>query len=215
MFDAAIKQVFSRTVVVHDLQDGARVSRLHGLTAITLQGDKVEKKGSMTGGYHAPESSRLKSAQALKGLTNRYDTDLARQQQHKQNKRTLDQEISKIVGERTILEKRRDTTRSQREPLVGEIEALQRDIDGAKSRIDRLVKQVQDLEGEMNGLNISIDATSAELKTTMQDALSEEDNDLLNSLTTSIQQKKQELAQIARDRLNVSQLRVVYRGRRV
>jgi len=63
----AIHQVFGRTVVCQTLELCDEVSRVHGLDAITLDGDKVSSKGTMTGGYQDPSRFiRLKCVEQMR-----------------------------------------------------------------------------------------------------------------------------------------------------
>ncbi|KAJ3670865.1 hypothetical protein LUZ60_008291 [Juncus effusus] len=51
-YNPAFKQVFGRTVICRDLDTATKVAKTNGLDCITLEGDKVSKKGGMTGGYY-------------------------------------------------------------------------------------------------------------------------------------------------------------------
>lgn len=55
----AIRQVFGRTIVCNSLQRGYELSRQHGLNAITLDGDRADTKGLISGGYRQFKHSRL------------------------------------------------------------------------------------------------------------------------------------------------------------
>lgn len=50
----AVHQVFGRVVVCQTLELCDEVSRKYGFDAITLEGDKVSSKGTLTGGYQDP-----------------------------------------------------------------------------------------------------------------------------------------------------------------
>ncbi|KAI0030417.1 hypothetical protein K488DRAFT_30253, partial [Vararia minispora EC-137] len=48
----AFQQVFGKTCVCRDLTVAAAYVKSHGINTITLDGDKVDRKGALTGGYH-------------------------------------------------------------------------------------------------------------------------------------------------------------------
>ena len=48
-YEKAFKQVFGKTCVCRDLYIAAAYVRSHNLNTITLDGDKVDRKGSLTG----------------------------------------------------------------------------------------------------------------------------------------------------------------------
>lgn len=56
---AAVQQVFGRTIVCNSLQRGYELSRQHGLNAITLDGDRADTKGLVSGGFRQFKHSRL------------------------------------------------------------------------------------------------------------------------------------------------------------
>ncbi|SCV00244.1 LANO_0F05930g1_1 [Lachancea nothofagi CBS 11611] len=50
--EAAVRHVFGRTIVVRDLGTSSKLARAHNLDAVTLDGDRADKKGLITGGFH-------------------------------------------------------------------------------------------------------------------------------------------------------------------
>ncbi|KAI9220536.1 RecF/RecN/SMC [Blastocladiella britannica] len=61
-FQRAFTQVYGRAVICPDLDTAWATARRSGLTTVTLQGDKAERKGGMAGGYVDPSRSRLEAA---------------------------------------------------------------------------------------------------------------------------------------------------------
>lgn len=58
--------MFGKTAIYKDLAIAAGYSRSHGLNTITLEGDKVERKGAMAGGWHDVRRSRYEAANSLR-----------------------------------------------------------------------------------------------------------------------------------------------------
>ncbi|RHN79046.1 putative structural maintenance of chromosomes protein [Medicago truncatula] len=65
-YTPAFSQVFARTVICKNLDVASKVARTNGLDCITLEGDQVSKKGSMTGGFYDHRRSRLKFMNTIK-----------------------------------------------------------------------------------------------------------------------------------------------------
>ena len=59
--EKAFKQVFGKTCVCRDLTIAAAYVKSHGINTITLDGDKVDRKGALTGGYHDVRRSRIEA----------------------------------------------------------------------------------------------------------------------------------------------------------
>ncbi|KAL0437108.1 UNVERIFIED_CONTAM: Structural maintenance of chromosomes protein 3 [Sesamum radiatum] len=65
-YASAFAQVFAKTVICRDLDVATRVARTDGLDCITLEGDQVNKKGGMTGGFYDYRRSKLKFMSTIK-----------------------------------------------------------------------------------------------------------------------------------------------------
>lgn len=79
-FEKAVKHIFGKTIVVRDLSVGAKIAKRYKLNAITLDGDRADKRGVLTGGYHDHrKKTRLDSLTALKNARSKHkriSTDL-------------------------------------------------------------------------------------------------------------------------------------------
>lgn len=65
-FEKAVKHVFGKTIVVKDLGQGLKLAKKHKLNAITLDGDRADKSGVLTGGYlDQHKRTRLESLKNL------------------------------------------------------------------------------------------------------------------------------------------------------
>jgi structural maintenance of chromosome 3 (chondroitin sulfate proteoglycan 6) len=64
--EKAMQQIFSKKLLARDIDAAARFSTAHNLDAITLDGDEANRKGSMQGGYHDDNRSRLAHVVAIR-----------------------------------------------------------------------------------------------------------------------------------------------------
>lgn len=55
----AMQQVFGRVMVCSSLEDAGRLARQHNLICVTPDGDQINKRGVLSGGYHDQKRSRL------------------------------------------------------------------------------------------------------------------------------------------------------------
>ncbi|CAE7135950.1 unnamed protein product [Rhizoctonia solani] len=99
----AFEQVFGKTAVCENLQVAAAYVRSHGLNTITLEGDKVDRKGALTGGYHDVRRSRIETIRAVKHWTQKYEADSKILAEIKAQDAQLEQEITKLTGEIQVL----------------------------------------------------------------------------------------------------------------
>ena len=59
MYDKALRYIFGRTLICRNLEVATQLARTTGLDCVTLDGDQVSSKGSLTGGYFNKSRSRL------------------------------------------------------------------------------------------------------------------------------------------------------------
>lgn len=204
-------QVFGKAIIVPDLNMGAGYARSHGLTAITLQGDKQDKKGALTGGFHDTKRSRLESVKTLKLWKGKYDADHEKQVKTKRAQSRLDQEISKLNGDIAVTERRLRQATGAREPLNAELASLEREIEQVKARLNALAEQQNDLATYIGQLKIEIAAQEEELQAPMTGALNEEDANMLNRLAVDLQKYKKSLQSLSKDRQSVSTIELMDR----
>ena len=58
-YDKAIRYIFGKTLICRNLDVATKLARSTGLDCVTLEGDQVSSKGSLTGGYFNTSRSRL------------------------------------------------------------------------------------------------------------------------------------------------------------
>lgn len=60
-YDQAMRYLFGKTLICRNLDAATKLARSTGLDCVTLDGDQVSSKGSLTGGYFNTSSSRLET----------------------------------------------------------------------------------------------------------------------------------------------------------
>ncbi|TKY53861.1 Structural maintenance of chromosomes protein 3 [Spatholobus suberectus] len=119
----AFSQVFARTVICKNLDVALRVARTNGLDWITLEGDRVSKKGSMTGGFYDHRRSRLK----LMNIIKKNADNIHKLEKVRFNQQEIDQKINKLVAEQQKIV-------AERAPDKLEIKQLKQDIANANKK---------------------------------------------------------------------------------
>eukprot|EP00967_Tisochrysis_lutea_P079236 scaffold108315_cov30-Tisochrysis_lutea.AAC.3 len=98
-FLPAFKQIFRKCLVVRNLEVGTRFSKSHDLDCVTLDGDQVNRKGALSGGYLDIRRSRLR-AQADR-IKVRQELKLAETEATgvAQNGESIDADVTRVLGE--------------------------------------------------------------------------------------------------------------------
>ena len=125
----AFKQVFRKSLIVRDLAVGSRFSKSHDLDCVTIDGDQVNRKGALTGGYLDARRSRLQAQADIKRLTTQrsaYEVQVGAEQKQLQE---VDGQVTSLLGKLKQTEASR-----QRAEAAAEQEALDLPAAGSDAR---------------------------------------------------------------------------------
>lgn len=192
----AIQQVFGRTIVVSELSKGSELARAYKLSAITLDGDRADVKGALTGGYRDYKSSRL---DAIK-------SQVKKKKQLLENSDQLngcEAEITRVNQEFTALNNQ----------LVGKTKELDRQLgamEAIRSELGQIANKKYNLDQELSSLESNYEAVvrikqnlvtnlhehRQELGSEFSQTLSEEEHQLMKQLTQEINQYETELDKV-------------------
>lgn len=177
----AVHQVFGKTVVCSTLELCDEVSRKYGLDTITLDGDKVSSRGTLTGGYQDPTrfvrlafSARMRQAKEhLAKLAPAVDAVEAQAQE-------AARDLEALHGERRALQDERGQRRGE---FTQAAEAGQ-EAEGQIARHEAAARRFRERRDELQNYVAECDATiqamEAEMKTeTLGDLTTAEQGQLL------------------------------------
>mmetsp|Transcript_43986 Transcript_43986/g.113680 ORF Transcript_43986/g.113680 Transcript_43986/m.113680 type:complete len:1199 (-) Transcript_43986:65-3661(-) len=183
----AVHQVFGRTVVCSSLELCDEVSRKYGLDAITLDGDKVSSRGTLTGGYQDPTrfvrltySDRMKKAQAqVEQLRPRLE-ELEAQAQEAAS------QLEALHGERRTLQDSRGQKRGELAQLAEAAQEAEAQIARHETASRRHRQRRNELQGHVAELSAALEAMEAEVKTKSLGDLSELEQNRLAQLSDEL-----------------------------
>lgn len=180
----AVHQVFGRTVVCSTLELCDEVSRKHGLDTITLDGDKVSSRGTLTGGYQDPARFvRLKFADLMRQARANIASLAPKLQDIEAKGQVLATQLEALHSERRSIQDGRGQIRS----LLAQASEAAQDAESRVSRSTEAIKRLQERRDEINSsiaeCNAAIEALQSEMRTKS-----------LGDLNTSEQRKLQNLS---------------------
>lgn len=194
----AFQQVFGKTCVCRDLTIAAAYVKSHGINTITLDGDKVDRKGALTGGYYDVRRSRLEAINSVKTWKAKHTADDKRLKEVTAGIHQVEQEITRLVGRIQVLTSQQTQARSVRDTLAEESAQFSVQKDKLIAKIDRLEVEIQDLETELTGLQAKLDGYRAEMATPLANGLSQEEEDLIEALGREIEERQKQLRDFGR-----------------
>ncbi|KAK2431277.1 Structural maintenance of chromosomes (SMC) family protein [Trifolium repens] len=200
-YTPAFSQVFARTVICKNLDVASKVARTNGLDCITLEGDQVSKKGSMTGGFYDHRRSRLKFMNIIKQNADSIHIKEKQLEKVKFEIQEIDQMINELVTEQQKVDAQCAHNKS-------EIEELKRDIANSNKQkplfskaLAKKEKSLVDVQTQIEQLKASIAMKKTEMGTELIDHLTPEEKKLLSDLNPEIKDLKEKLVACKTDRI--------------
>ncbi|TFL06816.1 RecF/RecN/SMC [Pterulicium gracile] len=198
--EKALSQVFGKTCVCRDLTIAAAYVKSHGINTITLDGDKVDRRGALTGGYHDLRRSRLDAIKAVTSWKQRYEQEDAKSKQVKQDMLKLDQEITQLNGQITVLTNQQNHARDAREKLLTDSSTLETEKERLKQRAVRLETSIEDLEAEAQAMEERLVGYTQELRTPHVRTLTEEEETQLDQLVVEVDERQKQYNELRKAR---------------
>ncbi|TLD35982.1 chromosome segregation protein sudA [Venturia nashicola] len=208
-FERAFQHVFGKTIICPNLQVASQYARSHSVTAITPDGDRTERKGFMTGGYHDPRNSCLDALRREAKWRTEVEDLEGRKASVERAVLAKDQEVSKAVGVVQKLTQQMAQFENGYGPLRNEIRAKTVELQGARDQLSALERKRQEIEVAERRLGEDQQAFQTEMATAFQKALSRDEEQQLNSLSSTIQDLRKEFAKLSAGRSELETQKII------
>ncbi|RVX73451.1 hypothetical protein B0A52_03093 [Exophiala mesophila] len=199
-YEKAVQQVFGKAIIAQNLSVAAQYARTHGLTAVTPEGDRSDKKGALTGGYHDVRSSRLKATKAVLAAREKFDALQVESNDIKKKIEKIDQTVTKSVGEVQKLEQKKNQSQSnqrmQKQDIRSKFDLLQR----KKDDIEAKKRQEATIASNVKALSEQQAAYEAEVASEFKKALTPAEEAELERLTGIIQTARKQYNELSASR---------------
>lgn len=202
-YEKALQQVFGKTVICPNLQIASQYARSHGVSAITPEGDRSDKKGALSGGFVDPRQSRIEAVQALSKLRNDSDSHRARGEELRREIESLDQEITRAVGELQKVEQKRTQSENSFEPLQQELRSRLLDLQSKEDGIAKKKKTKTQIEANIGELGAQQSAYESELASAFKKNLSADEEQQLEGFSITIPALKKEIFALSETRADL------------
>ncbi|KAJ5616614.1 hypothetical protein N7537_001728 [Penicillium hordei] len=199
-YERAFQHVFGKTIICPNLQVASQYARSHGVNAITPEGDRSDKRGALTGGYHDSRQSRLDAVKGLAKWRDEYETKRNRGTEIRKELEKLDQMITKAVGELQKLEQQRHQVQNSSGPLRHELRAKRDLLQNKNDTLDAKRRALRNVESNLAALNDQVNAFQAELASPFQKALTSEEEARLDTLSSTVQDLRRQYQELSGQR---------------
>jgi structural maintenance of chromosome 3 (chondroitin sulfate proteoglycan 6) len=195
-YDKAFQYVFGKTIVCPNLQVAGQYARSHGISAITPEGDRAEKKGSRTGGYHDPRQSRMEAAKTEAKWRTEVEALQARKDGIRETLQAKDQEITRAVGEVQKVEQKRQQLDHGYGPVQQELRNKSRELQNSQDQLENLQRKRQGIERDERKLGEDQQSYETEMASAFQKVLSHDEERQIENLTSTIQNLQKQYSEL-------------------
>ncbi|KAJ5773813.1 hypothetical protein N7457_008709 [Penicillium paradoxum] len=199
-YERAFQHVFGKTIICPNLQVASQYARSHGVNAITPEGDRSDKRGALTGGYHDSRQSRLEAVKGLGKWRDEYETKKNRGTEIRKELEKLDQLITRAVGELQKLEQQRHQVQNSSGPLRQELRAKRDLLQNKNDNLDAKRRALRNVESNLAALNDQVNAFQTELSSPFQKALTSEEEARLETLSSTVQDLRRQYQELSSQR---------------
>ena len=196
-YEKAFMHVFGKTIICPNLQVSAQYARSHGVNAITPEGDRSDKRGALTGGFHDSRSSRLDAVKHLTKWRDEFEIKKTRGTEIRRELEKLDQVITRAVGELQKLEQQRQQVQNSSGPLRHELRSKRDLLQKQQDTLDVKRRALRNIETNLASLTDQVNAFEAELKSPFQKALSGEEEERLETLSTTVRDLRSQYQELS------------------
>lgn len=185
-FRLAMEQVFGKTIICPNLEIAGAYVRSNKVDAITLDGDRVERKGALSGGFHDPRSSRMDAVRAYQRLQDTLSETSSRLDTVRAQAAEREQEATYHISDMQRAETRRRQVADSRGPLLEQIAWQRRQEEASAARARTLTELEAGQQTELRKSQASLEALRDEMQTALTEGLSEEEESTLTTLMHQI-----------------------------
>ena len=202
--ETAVQHVFGNTVVAISLERGAEISKTTGLNAVTLDGDRCNHSGVLSGGFREQTKSRV---DCLKSL-NKWDSQISTIDEKLVDIKTRisekDSAITKVNASVNQKRKEYDSILVEKDLKDAQITEVSGQLGICKQEIDTYGSRIKKLRSSIDLLNEQKHQYESEMQTDFESSkLSEAEEEKLAELQGGIPETQKQYDEISSELQNL------------
>nr|CAI5848554.1 unnamed protein product [Callosobruchus analis] len=201
--DKAMRFVLGKTMICRDLEVATNVARTAGLDCVTLDGDKAESKGVLTGGYHNPSRSRLETYKNRKDIFDQYQQCRQELERIKVDILETQTSIAGIDSEIHKTESKMNEAKVKYEKVNAELRFLREELTNIKTIRGPKEVSLAKCKLELEAIQNSMELLEAELHQDILSQLTEDEQQQLEILNSDIQRLQSENKEVVTARIKL------------
>lgn len=186
--DVTMKFIFGKVLICRSLEVATSLARTSTLDCITLDGDQVSHKGSLTGGYFDSRRSRLELHQSHIELMQQIEAQKDELDHQRTKLKRVEDEINKIVGEMQRAETKNSKNKDTFDKMKTDIRLMRDELVSIERSQQPKERSLVSHEASLNQMESSKESLQSELQQDLMTHLSVADQRVVDSLNEEIQQ---------------------------
>ncbi|KAI4953082.1 hypothetical protein J4E86_006621 [Alternaria arbusti] len=199
-FEDAFRHVFGKIVVCPDLTACKKNAKQYNVRAYTLDGDNASRKGQYRGGYHDPSKSKIRAYQTLAEIRTQYDELQQRKRDIATELEQKRQQLTAALSEVRRREYEKDKGENSYAPMREEVRMKQRTLRDIQDSLARKRMTASALQSTINQLGAQQSDWEAEIASKFEKALSNDEEQMLITLRSTVQDLKRQFARAKEER---------------
>lgn len=207
-FETAFKHVFAKIVVCPSLDACKSNAKQFNVRAYTPDGDNASRKGQYRGGYHDPSKSKIVAYQKVIEARTQYEE---LQQRKRDIEKELDQKRQQLTAASSDVRKReheKNKGENSYGPMREELRVKHKALQDTRDSLARKQRTASDLQSAINQLGAQQSDWEAEIASKFEKALSRDEEQMLVTLTSTVQDLRRQLARVQEERATLEQQKI-------
>lgn len=191
-YDKALKYIFGKTLICRNLEVATNLAKTSQLDCVTLEGDQVSSKGSLTGGYFNTSRSRLeiqKTRSELNVQIRAAETELS---QLRDSLRGIEEQINFIVSDMQKTETKNSKAKDIFDKVKADIRLMKEEVSGIERYHGPKIRSLDQYASSLEAMKTTKAGLEAELNQELMSQLSVQDQREVDSLNDDIRRLTQQ-----------------------
>ncbi|KAK5649967.1 hypothetical protein RI129_000996 [Pyrocoelia pectoralis] len=191
-YDKAIRYLFGKTLICRNLDVATKLARTTGLDCVTLDGDQVSSKGSLTGGYFNTSRSRLEMQKTRSELMEQIKQCEEKLTSLREELRKTESTINSIVSEMQKTETKNSKAKGIFDKVKGELRLMKEELASIERFRTPKERSLAQCKSNLEAMQTTKEGLESELHQELMAQLSVADQTEVDSLNDDIQRLQKE-----------------------
>ncbi|KAH3765431.1 structural maintenance of chromosomes protein 3 [Pelomyxa schiedti] len=193
-------QLFGRTLVCRNLEIAQAFSKSHNCNCVTLDGDQVNRRGVLTGGFYDVHKSRMKARNTIIQIAGQAKELVEEQQKEHALVADMELKLNTVLGEIQKKEAELQRTLDAYQRLLVDQASQTKDVQSRAQILDQKQLVVSQNQATIAQIKSVISSLETEMSSPLQSQLSAMEEEELQKLQAQTTEGKSKLISLAPER---------------